>query len=217
MREAFSVLVVEPNSLSREGLCRILRAAHLRVVNAVPSIDPEFLDSAADHANLLLVISAGNDDHGVVGQIELFKRKCASGRVAVVADCSRPSDVLAAFRSGANAYFLQSMTCDILVRSLDLVMRGQTLVPAEILALLLHQEQRAPSPIALLERDASADLSALEKRVLEYLAEGYSNKMIARKIDIAEAMVKAHIKVILRKIQVQNRTQAAIWAKRIVH
>jgi two-component system nitrate/nitrite response regulator NarL len=50
-----------------------------------------------------------------------------------------------------------------------------------------------------------------EKSILRCLIEGHSNKCIARKIDIAEATVKVHVKAILRKIRVQNRTQAAIW------
>jgi DNA-binding CsgD family transcriptional regulator len=54
-------------------------------------------------------------------------------------------------------------------------------------------------------------LTLCEKRILLCLVEGDSNKVIARKSDIAEATVKVHIKAILRKIQVQNRTQAAVW------
>ena len=54
-------------------------------------------------------------------------------------------------------------------------------------------------------------LSAREKSILRSLIEGASNKSIARKFDLAEATVKVHVKAILRKIQVQNRTQAAIW------
>src|SRR6202022_267621 len=54
-------------------------------------------------------------------------------------------------------------------------------------------------------------LSTREKSILRCLIQGDSNKCIARKIDIAEATVKVHIKAILRKIRVHNRTQAAIW------
>ena len=54
-------------------------------------------------------------------------------------------------------------------------------------------------------------LSPRENSILRCLIEGDSNKCIARKIDIAEATVKVHVKAILRKIRVQNRTQAAIW------
>ena len=55
-------------------------------------------------------------------------------------------------------------------------------------------------------------LSAREAAVLGCLVEGSSNKVIARKVEMAEATVKVHIKAILRKIRVKNRTQAAIWA-----
>ena len=55
-------------------------------------------------------------------------------------------------------------------------------------------------------------LSAREKCILRCLLDGDANKVIARKFDIAEATVKVHVKAILRKIRVQNRTQAAIWA-----
>ena len=54
-------------------------------------------------------------------------------------------------------------------------------------------------------------LSPREQSIMQCLIAGDSNKSIARKIDIAEATVKVHVKAILRKIRVQNRTQAAIW------
>jgi two-component system nitrate/nitrite response regulator NarL len=66
--------------------------------------------------------------------------------------------------------------------------------------------------ILLTAQDKSTQLlSPREKSIMKCLIEGDSNKSIARKIDIAEATVKVHVKAILRKIRVQNRTQAAIW------
>jgi DNA-binding CsgD family transcriptional regulator len=55
-------------------------------------------------------------------------------------------------------------------------------------------------------------LSIREVEILDRIVRGDSNKHIARHFDIAEATVKAHVKAILRKIGVANRTQAAIWA-----
>jgi two-component system nitrate/nitrite response regulator NarL len=51
-----------------------------------------------------------------------------------------------------------------------------------------------------------------EVEILKRLMEGESNKVIARKLDIAEATIKVHVKTILRKVRAQNRTQAALWA-----
>jgi two-component system nitrate/nitrite response regulator NarL len=99
---------------------------------------------------------------------------------------------------------------------------GETIFPPAFLSFALDPESdrvgkavlrdENAQPILFTTRDAIApQLSPREKSILQCLIEGYSNKCIARKIDIAEATVKVHVKAILRKIRVQNRTQAAIW------
>jgi two-component system nitrate/nitrite response regulator NarL len=74
-------------------------------------------------------------------------------------------------------------------------------------------------PTALIEPEPSAqdaepssNLSSRETAILNALVQGASNKIIAYRLSITEATVKVHVKAILRKIQVRNRTQAAIWA-----
>jgi two-component system, NarL family, nitrate/nitrite response regulator NarL len=62
------------------------------------------------------------------------------------------------------------------------------------------------------EPDSNGSLSPREHQILNALAEGKSNKVIARQYGLAEATVKVHLKAVLRKIGKQNRTQAAIWA-----
>ena len=68
-------------------------------------------------------------------------------------------------------------------------------------------------PLGLENQDpAIRTLSSREAEILQCLMQGAPNKVIARKLDVAEATVKVHIKAILRKIRVANRTQAAMWA-----
>ena len=101
-------------------------------------------------------------------------------------------------------------------------MMGETIFPPEFLSFILDSEgphlieaaanDEDGEPILVTTEGAIAPaLSPREKMILRCLIEGNSNKCIARKIDIAEATVKVHVKAILRKIRVQNRTQAAIW------
>jgi two-component system nitrate/nitrite response regulator NarL len=112
------------------------------------------------------------------------------------------------------------MTCDVFVKSIELVMMGETIFPPAFLSFVLDAESGNATPASdenshaiLVTADDSVapQLSPREKSILRCLIEGDSNKSIARKIDIAEATVKVHVKAILRKIRVQNRTQAAIW------
>jgi two-component system, NarL family, nitrate/nitrite response regulator NarL len=90
------------------------------------------------------------------------------------------------------------------VRSLQLVCSGERVFPRN-LAL------RPQSPSLELPSDV-VHLSPREKEILSHLLAGHSNKLIARELGIAEATVKVHLKSVQRKIRVENRTQAAIWA-----
>ena len=105
---------------------------------------------------------------------------------------------------------------------MELVMMGETIFPPAFLSFALDPEgdhlgeavPRDENNQAIrigTENTLAPQLSKRERSILRCLIEGDSNKCIARKIDIAEATVKVHVKAILRKIRVQNRTQAAIW------
>nr|WP_281381284.1 response regulator transcription factor [Microvirga lupini] len=129
------------------------------------------------------------------------------------------NQVLTAFRSGADAYLKKSISYEVLVKSLDLVLLGEAIFPGAIIDLLREQDARveqskqtsAPEGPQELNPPAKG-LSVRETVILRCLMDGDSNKIIARKFDITEATVKVHVKAILRKIQAKNRTQAAIWA-----
>ena len=171
---------------------------------------------------LVLIVHAGGDFEAAVEQIELLRERHPKARIAVVADHYRLDEMVSAFRAGASGYFVDVMTCDVFVKSIELVMMGETIFPPAFMLSILHSEndhfaKAAPRnendrAIAMTaERSITPQLSPREKSIMRCLIEGDSNKCIARKIDIAEATVKVHVKAILRKIRVQNRTQAAIW------
>ena len=217
MRDAF-VTVVEPKPLLREGLVRILRSARFPIVNSAVSLDETIMETLAQHESLLLVIGSGVDPDSATKQIELFKKGQRTGRVAVLADHYDASDVISAFRAGASAYLVK-VTPIALIKSLELVMLGETIMSGDILRSILDRRHAAPqetivneAALAEVALDHAPHLSVQEKRILGFLVEGYSNKVIAHRIGIAEATVKTHIKAILRKVRVQNRTQAAVWA-----
>src|SRR5437899_1039481 len=221
-RQSFAIILVGKSILLREGLARILRSANLRILAAV-SCAADLLSSKRHlHQPLFLVVHTGDDFDAAVEQIELFRDQHPGARVAIVAAHYRLDELVLAFRAGANGYFVDVMACDVFIKSIELVMMGETIFPPAFLSFVLDPEgdrlgQAAPrdeNSQAILIRNENTlapQLSTREKSILCCLIEGDSNKCIARKIDIAEATVKVHVKAILRKIRVQNRTQAAIW------
>lgn len=218
-RRPVAAVLVGPSALLRHGLALILDAGNFRVIASGDHVQ----DIARTPQNqcLLLVIDAGDYPNAAIAEIGLFKEQHPCGRVAVLADHYLVEDIVSAFAAGANVCFTKSVSCGAFTKALELIMLGETILPPQLLALISrhHGDSGDPSPIGQkLHRNGSQrtgdtpPLSAREKCILRCMADGDSNKLIARKIDIAEATVKVHVKAILRKIRVHNRTQAAIWA-----
>jgi DNA-binding NarL/FixJ family response regulator len=222
-RQSFATVLIGKSVLIREGIARILRAANFRTSASVSCAD-DLSPSKLQPQQLLFLIVHGGDDFDVaVEQIGLLRDQHPGGRIAIVADHYRLSELVSAFRAGAHGYFINVMTCDAFIKSIELVMMGETIFPPAFLSFVLDpgnehlieaEPRRHEDDQAILfttEDTIAPQLSPRENSILRCLIEGDSNKSIARKIDIAEATVKVHVKAILRKIRVQNRTQAAIW------
>jgi DNA-binding NarL/FixJ family response regulator len=218
--QRFATLVGK-NSLLREGAARLLLSANFRVLAAVSCVHKLAASKAEPGQRLFLIIHAGDQFDTTLSQIQVLRNRHPHERIAVVADCYRPAELLSAFRAGANGYFTGTMNSDVFIKSIELVMMGETVFPPDFRSLLFasdpgHRDSPPRSEDQNQTRgprdERPALLSPRESSILGCLIAGDSNKCIARKIDIAEATVKVHIKAILRKIRVQNRTQAAIWA-----
>ena len=221
-RQSFATILVGKSILLREGLAKILRSANFRILASVSCADDLLPSKLQSHQPLFLVVHTGDDFEAAVEQIELLRDQHPGGRIAIVADHYRLGDLVSAFRAGADGYFVDIMTCDVFIKSVELVMMGETIFPPAFLSFVLGPDGEQLAETVLLDEKNEAilfttedtltpQLSPREKSILHCLIEGDSNKCIARKIDIAEATVKVHVKAILRKIRVQNRTQAAIW------
>ncbi|MBQ0822435.1 response regulator transcription factor [Microvirga sp. HBU67558] len=212
-------LLIEPNALLREGLRRILAETAYAPSAAAASLDELGSMAAFDGSTIVLIIDASRDHEETCRQAKALKDTNSGAKIVMLIEQYDIKQVIAAFQAGADAYLKKSISHEVLVKSLDLVMLGEAIFPGAILDLL--REREAPGAHAN-EVPAAEDphdmgppakgLSVRETVILRCLMDGDSNKIIARKFDITEATVKVHVKAILRKIQAKNRTQAAIWA-----
>jgi len=253
-RAPIRAVLVGADALLREGLARILSAADFHILASASDVDDPVLSSLAQEDSVLLIIDVCDEFDRALGQIKAFKQRHPAGRVVVLAHQHQLTEMVSAFRVGANAYLVKVATCDTFIKSLELVMLGVTLLPPEILSFISDQQNRSVNGRALGSHAADEDsadyghandddvddgghdtelagtelgaiehvpqvssrhtpaLSARQQSILCCLIQGDSNKTIARKMAIAEATVKVHVKAILRRTRVHNRTQAAIWA-----
>ena len=207
------------NSLVAIGLKHLLQGTSFAITDTV-SDESSFAPRNAAGASLLFIIDGSDLSDRIITTAKNLKDRHSHARIAVIADGFDLGFVRLARGSGIDGFCLSASEREVLIKSLELVMLGETVLPTYIMAMLLEATSPArelePHVQAGAELEASDPklrrLSSREAEILHCLTEGAPNKMIARKLDVAEATVKVHIKAILRKIGAANRTQAAMWA-----
>lgn len=214
-----NIVICEQRTLLREGLVSLLHGSDFRVISAVATFD-KVPQVAIERASLLII--GGSNERAET--LECFERNSSAARsvkiviiTEVLGKVSQP-DILKYLSNGADCCIFNVRSRDVLLRSLRLVVLGQRIVVIgqDSGALDMIELERKPGSSIDFETrangDSSAHLSARELEILSFVVAGDSNKAIARTCHLAESTVKIHLKTILRKIRVRNRTQAAIWA-----
>src|SRR6476619_5716794 len=138
----FGTVFVGLNGRLGEGLARILSAADFHILASASAVDDPGLSSLPRERPILLIIDVSDDFDAALAQIVSFKHRYPAGRVAVLAHQHQLTDMVSAFRMGANAYLVKITTCDTFIKSLELVMLGVTLLPSEILTFISEQQDR---------------------------------------------------------------------------
>lgn len=136
-----------------------------------------------------------------VEAIMAIRQEFPDARVIVLTTFDTDEDIYRAVQSGAKSYLLKDMTKVEIVGTIRAVHGGQEVLPAGIAGRLAERKRRA-------------DLTMREVEVLQLLIKGLSNKEIASDLSIAEDTVKSHLKTLFTKLEVRDRTAAAIRAIR---
>lgn len=132
-------------------------------------------------------------------------------RLAILCDACDVDFVRGAFSNGVDGVLLNQMSAEALVCAIRLIATGAKYVPPQILPLLGNSASALDVQFFGSPEDRP-ELSEREIQILQCLTAGDANKDIALRFSVSEATVKAYVKAILRKLRVDNRTQAAIWA-----
>lgn len=141
-----------------------------------------------------------------------IKRRFPDAQVIVFAENAEISCLSAAFESGADGYMLKSISAPALLDSLRLVLHGEKVFPSTLTCFLSTYRQAPPEFPGGDCKIGNVPFSDREIGILRGLAQGQTNKRIANALNITEATVKVHLKSVLRKLGMTNRTQVAIWA-----
>jgi two-component system nitrate/nitrite response regulator NarL len=205
-----SILLVDSYDLFREGMKLLLRELGYELVTEADSIASALgcVDAVTVPDLILFGIHPSNNAN--LADLGSLRRSFSRSRLVCYSDPKiDPVSVLESLKIGIDGYLLTDIKPKVLKQSLDLILLGAPIYPAAVAVACLDQKLRTtryPDPVL------QAPLSLREKQILFCLINGCSNKMVSRELQISEATVKVHVKLLLKKLNVTNRTQAAIWA-----
>ncbi|HYF89746.1 response regulator transcription factor [Azospirillum sp.] len=198
-----TLALIDPCRLFREGIKRLLDGSRFRVVGEGARPD----DPINAAAELLLIDPALSDI--IDDTFQTLRDAHPNARLVVLTEELDTQRLATALRAGADGYLRKDITSEALMQSLTLVMMGEKVFPTDLAALLISDRSKG---MMLRAEHLRKSLSQRESQILRCLLNGNTNKHIAIHLGVTEATVKVHVKSLLRKINVSNRTQAAVWA-----
>jgi DNA-binding NarL/FixJ family response regulator len=203
---AIRVLIVEDHPTFRMGLAALIESQRDMTVTAQFSSGEEALAAYQPGGASVILMDLRLPGIGGVETIIGLRARDPDIRVIVLTTYDADEDVFRAMQSGAKSYLLKDMSTEEIAGTIRSVHRGGTEVPPRIAERLAARAQRQ-------------DLTTREREVLERLARGRSNKEIGAQLHISDETVKSHLKSLFAKLNVRDRTDAALSAVRqgIVH
>jgi DNA-binding NarL/FixJ family response regulator len=199
------VLIAEDHGVVRAGLVQLLmNATDMEVVGAA-SDGSEAVALTASTAPDVVLMDLSMPELDGIAATEAIRATAPEVRVVILTSFSDPARILSALDAGAVGYLLKDSDPDELYRAVRAAARGESPLAPKAATTLLAARAARPR---------GSDLSARERDVLVLLAQGNQNKAIGRELGISEKTVKSHMTRILNALDVADRTQAALWARR---
>ena len=209
------VLVIEDNRLVRDGLAALLDAQPgFKVVAAAEGANVGLKQVQETKPHVVLVDGAlGN--HSVHRLVENVRKTAPDTKVIVMDLLPAQQDVIEFIKAGASGFIVKDATVDDFVKTIRAVAQGANVVPSALTGTLLsHIAEQA----VIRQTPALADAVRMTKRereVIDLIAEGLSNKEIAKQLHLATYTVKSHVHNILEKLALHSRLQIAAHAHKI--
>ena len=209
MADPIRVLIVDDHAVVRQGLKAFLRTQDdIEVVGEAADGEEAVRQASQLSPDVVLMDLVMPERDGVEATKSILAANAAT-KVLVLTSFADDERVIAAVRAGAAGYLLKDIAPADLSDGIRAVFAGEGLLHPKVAGKLMREVAAPAQPKALHDR-----LTDRERDVLQLLGRGMSNKEIARELGVAEKTVKTHVSSIFQKLQLADRTQAALYAVR---
>lgn len=205
---AIKVLVVDDHEVVRQGLASVFKDSSARIVGEAVNPDDAVKQARKLKPDVVLLDVRLGDKDGIEA-IRRIRSAAPTARVVVLSGFDNPTYIARAVSAGAHDYVLKTAARDELVAAVTAAAEGTAPARSGQLRRMAGAMANRDVP-----SDANVPLTPRETQTLRLVAMGLSNKEIADALEISVETVKEHVQNMLRKISLNDRTQAAVWAIR---
>jgi DNA-binding NarL/FixJ family response regulator len=197
------VVVADDHSLFRDGITSLLEAAGYQVVDQVGDGDLA-IEAVRNLQPDLVLLDITMPNKNGLETLAILKNEFPSLKVVMLTVSDEDQDLLAAIQAGANGYLLKDLNSEEFLSMLEGLEKGEAALNRKMVTRVMNGYQK----LATQSAESKEGLTGREIELLHLMVDGLSNKQIAEKLFISENTVKYHIRNILQKLDVQNRTEA---------
>ncbi len=202
------LLIADDHEVIRTGLVTLLQGSEIEVVGQAAT-GKETVRLAEQIKPDVVLLDIRMPDGDGLSTLEKLRQKAPTAKVVMLSTYDNPTYVARAVALGASDFVLKGATRDALIETIRAAAAGESPSRAGEL-----RRVAGTMKVRQVIDDDDVPLTQRETQVLRHVALGLSNKEIGRSLEISVETVKEHVQNILRKIAVNDRTQAAVWAVR---
>ncbi len=212
--QAIRVLIVDDHRMVRGGLRGFLSGEPGLAVVGEAQTGEEAIAAAASLCPDVVLMDLIMPGMGGTAAIGVLRASHPETKIMALTSFADDAHVFPALEAGANGYLLKDIDPDALVAAIRAVHAGESPLDPEVAKRLLSRFQHPAAASAAAQGPMHETLTEREMDVLRLLAQGKSNKEIARALFIGDRTVKSHLSAVFQKLDVTDRTQAALYAVR---
>ncbi len=201
-----SIMLVDDHPLLRKGVAQLIELEDNLQVIAEASNGEEAIQKALQSQPDLIMLDLNMKGLNGVETLKSFKQADIGSKVIMFTVSDAEADVLQALRAGVDGYILKDSEPEELIEHINKAVQGELVISAPLTQILAKAFRPKVEKESILDT-----LTNREQQILRYISQGDSNKIIARKLDIAESTVKVHVKNLLKKINMRSRIEAALF------